>query len=118
MKNEGLVKNFIAATAIPRFRIIALAAGDDEVALATSAADPFIGVSQEPQDIAAGERIDVTFTGIAEVEASGALNKGAWITADANGRAKAAVDGDERIGRLLEAANALGDIVSFEIIKN
>ncbi|QSX32463.1 DUF2190 family protein [Shewanella avicenniae] len=118
MRNEGLVKTFVASGAIPRYRIVALAAGDNQVALATSAADPLIGVSQEPQDIADGERIDVTFSGIVEVEASGVLAKGAWITADANGRAVVAGDGAERIGRLLDAANVLGDIVSLEIIKN
>lgn len=120
MRNEGLVKTFIAATAIARYRIVALSAGDNQVEVAASAAAPLIGVSQEPQDVAAGERIDVTFSGIVEVEASATLAKGAWITAaaDGTGKAAAAGDSDERIGRLLEAANADGEIVTLEIIKN
>lgn len=118
MKNSGLIKQFIAATAIPKNRVVKLAAGDNEVALATDVADPLIGVSEEPQNIAAGARIDVTFSGIVEVEAGAALAKNAAVTVDAEGRAVASAAGtDSTIGRALTAANTAGDIISIEIQK-
>ncbi len=119
LRNEGLIKTFIAATAIPRYRVVKLDAADDSVALATDVADPLLGVSAEPADVQAGERIDVTFSGIVEVEASAAIAKGAWLTVDTAGRVKAvAMDSDERIGRALTAAVATGDVISIEILKH
>lgn len=117
LNNPGLIKTFIAATAIARYSIVKLAAGDNEVALATAVSDPLIGVSAEPADITAGQRIDVTFTGIAEVRAAASITKGAWLTVHTDGRVKPATTTDERIGRALQAA-AAGDVLSIEIIKN
>ncbi|AFT79043.1 hypothetical protein AMBLS11_12350 [Alteromonas macleodii str. 'Black Sea 11'] len=118
MNNPGLIKTFIATTAIPRFRVVATDAGDKEVKLATDVADPILGVSAEPADVPAGSRIDVTFNGIVEVEAGGAINKMAWLTVDAQGRVVASAAGtDERIGRALTGANAAGDIIDIEILK-
>lgn len=117
LNNPGLIKTFIAATAIPRYSVVKLAAGDNEVGLATAVTDPLIGISAEPADVAAGKRVDVTFTGIAEVRASASINKGAWLTVHTDGRVKPAASTDERIGRALQAALA-NDVLSIEIIKN
>ncbi|MRJ40820.1 MULTISPECIES: capsid cement protein [Idiomarina] len=118
MKNPGLIKTFIAATVIPPHRVVALAAGDNEVALATDVAGPLLGTSAEPREVAAGGRIDVTFNGIEEVEAGAAIAKGAKLTVDTQGRVvTSAVGTDNIIGRALTAANAAGDIISIEIDK-
>lgn len=117
LNNPGLTKTFIAATAIAQYRVVKLAAGTNEVALATAVTDPLIGVSAEPADVAAGARIDVTFAGIVEVKAGASINKGAWLTVHTDGSVKPASSTDERIGRALDAAVA-GDLVSIEIIKN
>lgn len=118
MKNPGLIKQFIAATVIPPHRVVALAAGDNEVALATDVADPLLGTSAEPKAISAGGRIDVTFNGIEEVEAGAAISKGARLTVDSQGRVVTSAEGTDRIiGRALIAANAAGDIISVEIDK-
>lgn len=119
LNNPGLTKTFIAATAIPQYRVVKLSAGDNEVALATDVADPLLGVSAEPAAVAQGDRVDVTFSGICLVEASATIAKGAWLTVDAQGRVVASAAGtDERIGRALEAALATGDVISIEILKN
>lgn len=117
MSNPFLIKTFIAATAIPTNRVVKLAAGDHQVALATDIADPLIGLSNEPKAVAAGGRIDVTFNGIANAEAGAAVNKGAWLSVDAQGRVITAVASAERIGKAIDAAVAAGDIIEIEILK-
>lgn len=119
MRNiPGLIATCVAATAIPRYTIVALNAADDSVELANSVSDPLLGVSAEPADIAKGERIDVIVNGITEVRAGGSITKGAWLTVDSSGRAvTASAATNERIGRALTAANKANDIISIEIIK-
>ncbi|MGL4938431.1 capsid cement protein [Shewanella sp.] len=117
MNNQGLVKTFIAATAIPKFTVVKLNAAANSVALAVDPTDPLIGVSAEPADIAAGARVDVVFSGITAVKAGGTITKGAWLTVNASGAVVAATSTNERIGRALEAA-VTGDVISIEIAKN
>jgi predicted RecA/RadA family phage recombinase len=118
MRNDGLIKTFIAATAIARYSVVKLDSAEKSVALATAASDPLIGVLSNPRDMAQGSRVDVIFSGIAEVLAGGTLTKGAWVTVNTSGQVVAAAASDERIGRALEAANASGDIIAIEINKN
>lgn len=118
MNQPGTIKTFIAATAIARFSVIALAAAESSVKLATDKSEYLIGVSAEPVDIEAGERVDVISTGIVEVRAGALIAKGAWLTVDAEGSVITASDAaEERIGRALEAANAADDVIPMEIIK-
>ncbi|QPG06554.1 DUF2190 family protein [Salinimonas marina] len=118
MSNAGLVKTFIAATAIPRFTVVCTSAGDNQVEMANAVTDPLIGVSVEPADVPVGARVDVAFSGIVEVKAGAAIAKMAWLTVNAQGEVvTSGVESDERIGRALQAANAAGDIIEIEIIK-
>ena len=117
LNNPGLIKTFIAATAIPQYSVVKLAAGDNEVGLATAVTDPLLGVSAEPAEVKAGQRVDVIFSGITAVRAAESITKGAWLTVHTDGRVKPAGSTDERIGRALQAA-AAGDVLSIEIIKN
>ena len=117
MSNPYLIKTFVAATAIPTNRVVKLAAGDNEVALAIDVADPLIGLSNEPKAVATGGRIDVTFSGIVNAEAGAAINKGAWLSVDLEGRVVTATATDERIGKAIDSAIAVGDIIDIEILK-
>ena len=117
LNNPGLTKTFIAADAIGRYRVVAIAAGDNEVKQAASVSDPLLGVSAEPGDVAAGARVDVYFNGIVEVEAGAVIAKGAELTVNADGKVVTATSTNERIGRALAAANADGDVISIEINK-
>lgn len=115
MRNTGLVKTFIAATAIARYSVVKLDSAKDSVALATSAGDRFVGVSAEPADVAAGDRVDIILDGIVEVRAGATVTKGIDVTANAAGRVIAAQAGDEVVGWTTEAANADGDIISIRL---
>lgn len=117
LNNPGLTKTFIAENAIPRYRVVAIAAGENQVKLASAATDPLLGVSAEPADTPAGARIDVYFNGIVEVQAGAAIAKGAELTVNAQGKVITATSANERIGRALAAANADGDVISIEINK-
>lgn len=119
MNQPGLTKTFIAATAVARYSVVALDAADDSVKLATDVGDSLIGISAEPADVSAGERIDVHFCGIVKVKAGAAVAKGAWLTVDASGRVvTSAAETDERIGKALSAAAAADDVISVEILKS
>ncbi len=81
-----LTKNFTAEAAVTKRRIVKFGATDTAVERATSAGDSLIGVAAE-LDVAQNARVDVHLAGIAEVEAGGAITRGALVTADADGKA-------------------------------
>lgn len=86
----GLTKTFTAGAAIARRRLLKLSA-DGTVIQATAAGDAIIGVSDMSADVAAaGDRVEVRLSGIAEVDVGGAITRGALITSDASGKAVAA----------------------------
>jgi len=113
MRNvPGLIATFMAATAIPRYTVVALSAAQDKVELANDVADPILGISAEPADAPIGAQIDVILSGIAKAKAGASIAKGAWLTVDAQGRViTASAATNERIGRALEAANAANDVI-------
>jgi len=119
MRNQQLTKTFTASGAIPKRRIVKLDAADNAVALSSDVADRLMGVSDDAADIEAGRAVDVIFQGIVEVEASAAIGKGARITTDADGKAKATTTAtDNVVGFALTAASAAGDVISIEINKH
>jgi hypothetical protein len=85
-----LIKQFVAGGAIADRRFVKFGANDDEVVQAAAATDLIVGVSHQPGGVASGERIDVVLSGIAEVDAGGAITRGAKVTSDGNGKAVAA----------------------------
>jgi hypothetical protein len=84
---QGLIKNFKADTAIPRFTVVKQS-GDGTVAIATSVNDVPLGVTDSAPDL--GERVDVVLTQYAQVLAGTALAAGVPVTVDGSGRAVAA----------------------------
>jgi len=89
MNNPDLVKTFDAGADAARHRIAKFGADDDKAIQASAVTDALIGVFAE-LDIAEGERVDVIMSGIAEVEYGGNVDRGDWLTADADGKAVAA----------------------------
>lgn len=112
--NLMLITNFIAGTAIPANRIVKPGATDKHVVLATAATDAMLGVSDN-LSVAVNERIDVERIGISTVEAGAAITRGAFVTADATGRAitaaPAAGTSVNVIGFADETAGAAGDFI-------
>lgn len=62
---------------------------------------------------AAGRAAVVAIGGIVKVSAGAATTRGGPVASDANGQAVDAASGDVIMGTFLEAAGALGDIVSI-----
>lgn len=88
--NPLLLKNYVAAAALKAHRIVKPGADDGDVLPAASAGDALIGVN-DAIAVESGERCDIVRQGIANVEFGGAVNRGALLTADDQGRAIAAV---------------------------
>lgn len=113
MSNPTLYKSYIAAMAIPAFRICKFSALDT-VTLATAATDASMGINGEVAP-ATGERADVVRSGIAYVEAGAAVAQGAPVTSDSTGRGVAAAPAagvnNRVIGYADEAASAAGDVI-------
>lgn len=116
MQNPGLIKNYSAEGAIPAYRIVKFGAADGGVLISAAAADKHVGVNGRLAAAVAGDRIDITRTGIAEVEYGGNVAAGDLLTSDASGRAitaTAAGAANIRIAGVAEVAGALGDIGSM-----
>lgn len=120
MNNPGLVKNFIAETAVAPYRIIKFGSTDDAVVQATGVNDGLFGVSNNiGGDI--GKRVDVIMSDVAEVEYGGTIVRGSLLTSDANGKAVASAPAAGVNNRIIGTAmvsGALGDIGSVLIDPN
>jgi hypothetical protein len=86
MSNKNNIRNFTAESVVAKYRIIKFGTGDGTVAHAESATDKSFGVTTEV-GAAAGERVDVIYSGPAIVESGGAFEKGDRLTSDSQGRA-------------------------------
>lgn len=101
--NEALVNN----------RFVKLA-GDQLVDQADTAGERCIGVGLtdvSTAEAAAGKAVAVMVEGVAYVEASAAISRGALVMASANGRGATATTGLVVQGMALKAAGAAGDLI-------
>jgi len=110
----GHIKTYIAPTAVDGMLAVKAGAGDGEVAVATNANDPIIGVTEQIGTRDNG-RVDVILSGIAVAKAGGNIARGAAVTAGAAGVVVAATtDGDWIIG-FADRAAASGDHVPVRL---
>lgn len=115
MRIEGLITNFNAGAEVRPYRIVKFGASDKTAVQAAAATDASIGVADQMGAASAGDPLDVIRSGIAEVEFGGNVTRGAWLTADADGKAVATTtDGAQVIGRA-EVSGVDGDIGSVLI---
>ena len=88
----SLIKNYFAASTIAAFRMVQFspdANADDGTVVQASGSDAYLlGVTELP--VWAGERVDVTRSGLRSFEFGGTVAPGQPVTADADGRAIAA----------------------------
>jgi hypothetical protein len=120
MANAILAINFTADAALVNNRLVKFGSGDRNVAQATAATDPIIGVVNEmAAGVNAGERVDVVRMGVAWVECGAAVPRGSPITADAVGRAVVAAPAagvnNRIIGFAEESGVNPGDVIRFVI---
>lgn len=119
MRNPGLQKNYTAEAAIAAYRVVKFGAADGGILQAAAATDKAIGVTDRIAAAAAGDRIDVIRTGIAEVQYGGTVAAGDLLTADASGRAIVAAAGagaNARVIGVAEVAGVVDDIGSMLIV--
>jgi len=110
MRNETFVKSMAPEEALLANSIVKLGAADEGVLQAE--AGEGIGVTNDYAAAATDDTVDVVFGGIARVVYGGTVTRGAWLTADANGKAVATTTaGDHVIGRAMLSGVA-GDIGS------
>lgn len=103
------LRNYTATAIIGAYLIVKHSATDGEVTQASAATDTLLGVT-EGISPAAGERVDIVKSGLADVTYGGNVAKGDPLTADAAGKAiKATVAGSRLIG-FAEVAGVAGDI--------
>lgn len=112
MSNVLLNKAGTAEAAINPYRIVKFGTADGNYVQSSAATDAHVGVC-ESVGPALGERLDVTKSGIADVEYGGAVTRGGPVTADANGKAVAAAPAagsNVRIIGFAEVSAVAGDI--------
>lgn len=92
-QTSGLEKSVKCTAAIATAYLIAkFGADDDTLSQATASTEEFVGVFQHTTSNA-GDEVRVMLTGITRVVLGGAVTRGNYITADANGKAVAAAPG-------------------------
>ena len=112
---RDFARTFVAGSDLSakQFYIVKLGTGatyGNDVVLSSAATDVHVGVLQNTP--AAGEAATVQFLGTTKVVAGAAIARGAYVSADASGKAASnTTDKENAIGMALEAAAADGDII-------
>ncbi len=107
MHRPTLTLNFTAGGAIAARRIVRAGAADGAVAQAGAGTETPIGVSGELGAVN-GARVDVHLVGVVNIEAGGAVERGAPLASDSDGRAVAATASSHTA--VLDGAGANADI--------
>lgn len=103
----------LGVAAIPANRIVVQSTAPDQVALAAVATAPYYGVTMGA--IPVGITGDVQLAGKATIEAGAAVAKNVNVMADGFGRAILATAAAFVIGRTVNAATALGQVLEVEL---
>jgi len=117
-QSNTVYKTFIAgADLTDKENLFVKLTGEHTVNVCNSAADAPIGVLTDYYRAEQGQSVTVAIGGTVRVKAGGAINAGAWVGTDDNGKAVAkTADGDVVRGIALEAASADGDIIEVFLI--
>jgi hypothetical protein len=116
MRNQGLLKTFVAGGTIAPCRFIKFGADDRTVVQSAAAADFTFSVSDSlpiGTSTASGERVDVILTDIVTVEYGGSVTRGALLTSDADGKAitaTASAGANVRIAGVAMVSGVSGDL--------
>lgn len=114
MHNPGLIKSLRAGAAIAAARIVKFGADDLHIVQAAAATDALIGVT--PLGATEAEQVcDFATEGLCPVEYGGTVTRGAFLTADSQGRAIAATAAGQRVIGMAMVAGVSGDLGSVKI---
>jgi hypothetical protein len=115
MRNQGLIKTFLAGASVNPSRFVKFDSDDRTVIQGAAGADLLIGVSDfNPNGTAAaaGERVDAVLDGIATVRYGGTITRGQLVMSDASGQAvtaAAAAGVNVRTAGIAMVSGASGD---------
>ncbi len=93
--------SYKANAALPMYTIVAASTNHNEVKLATSGTDLIKGITSDV-DVKQGNLVDVQHYGVTKVRCGSVIKDGEAFTADSEGRAVKAKDGDNIAGIMLE----------------
>lgn len=110
----GLIVTYEAGADVEKNRIVKFSASGKVTHSTAAAADAHIGVTDRPAK--SGNNVDVILSGIAPVEFSAAVTRGAQVQSDATGKAALAAAGDRVVGIAMETA-AAGDVQPVLIVQ-
>lgn len=116
--NPILTKSYIAGAAIAASRFVKHGDADGKAIQATSGAAALLGVSEQLA-AALGEIVDVIKDGLVLIELGDTVTRGAWLMADANGKAIPAVivaGTALYVGGQAEVAGVAGDIIAMHVM--
>lgn len=102
----------VAEGAITRYYIVKLGTADQQVAVA-GAGEACFGIAQD--GVADTVEVAVVIAGTSFCIAGDVIARGAWVKADASGKAVTANAGDEVVGKALVAAAADGDRIAIQV---
>ncbi|GAA4648147.1 hypothetical protein GCM10023116_18760 [Kistimonas scapharcae] len=112
IRNDGLIKTFIADGVLQGRRLVTFGTGRMTVRQANAASDALIGITTQIGSENNG-RVDVIVSGITEAVAGGTLSKGTVLTSNSEGKVITATQAADRIiGIALEDAE-VGDYAAI-----
>lgn len=112
MRNEDLVKSYTPGAAVAAHRICKIGAADGTAIQAAAATDVAIGIANQYGAEATDDTVDVVHAGIANVEYGGTVARGAYLTADANGKAIATTTAGNHVIGIAMVSGVNGQIGS------
>jgi hypothetical protein len=118
MPKTILMENLEAGAAISPYRIVKPGAADNKAIQAAAVSDAMFGVADSLGAAAAGDRVDVITSGVAEVELGGTVTRGGMITSDANGKGVAAAPAagtNNRVIGIARVSGVSGDIIDVQL---
>jgi hypothetical protein len=114
MSNKIRHESYVAEAAVAANLIVRYGSADGACTQATAATDALIGAA-DSLDKAANEMVDVAIGEFGEVRLGGTVTRGAWLTANAVGRAIATTTtGHQVIGRA-EQAGVADDVIRYRV---
>jgi hypothetical protein len=111
LRNQGLIKAFVAGAAINANRFLKFGTDDETLIQGAAAGDSIFCVSDDI-GCASGERVDAVLTEIATVEFGGTVTRGGLVISDSTGRAiaaTAAAGSNVRTAGIALASAVVGD---------
>ncbi|WP_337846245.1 capsid cement protein [Sphingomonas sp.] len=114
MSIPKLIRSFEASADVDPYRIVRFsdASASSKIAEATAATQAIFGTTGKLGG-ATGDMVDVTLSGLGDVQLGGTVTAGAWLTSDADGKAIAATLAGQRLIGQAHAPGVADDVIPY-----